>query len=744
MWSRPPGRSLFFAVSLVLSGAAPAFARVSAAAPATTGRDGHGATAGAPTENGSDDPLAGLEDLQAAREGTAEEGRLRSLPLSVDLRVLTPRGAPARQTLSEGDEDAGLVTLLGAGWALWRPGGEDGPRILRGPGAALSGGASAESVQRLLAGLHGILGDVGDVGDAAEAGKLELVYDRSAGPSRTVRYRQIQGGARVRGAEIAAHFDPAGLLRSVVSTYKTVLRPLNHRRLSAGEAESIAREDLIAAVPGVVIPDTGRSEAWVDPTSRGPVQVWEVSQATRRPLGWFVSVIDADTGKILSRENRISSAQRSGKANVFRSDAAYPARVSRVRLPNLDGPEENPDGQLRGSRFFIVNDLGPPVSSSKLSFLYRPFSPEERDEFDQASAYYHLERAHARFAKRFGIQGAPWFDGPAVPALVNAVEPDDVLCNAFYTPNLPGHDSPGFAFANQNTCREPNDDLVRDADIIYHEYTHGVVDWLGIDLLGAPRDSYQRAINEAVADYHAVSFTGDPVFGEVFGFSRSVRNTKLYPVDVGCYYGTMQEHCTGEIWSGFLWDVQRLVRRGGEELEFASLDYLSDHWPAGHVPGVIDFWDGVMALLEADRALNAGKAANLIYGAAASRGILGVWPFPGDNSTIVYQQFSDSGTFKSVGSVHKAGSHASFFFHAPVGRTLSVKVKSTSGLKPRFSLYEGTSGYDLFPVAEADDVTSREATMQAILPPTIGVYDIDVFGANDASVGSFQIVISVE
>jgi hypothetical protein len=376
-----------------------------------------------------------------------------------------------------------------------------------------------------------------------------------------------------------------------------------------------------------------------------------------------------------------------------------------VRLTDLEGPDENPEGELRGKRFVIIPGLGPLATSARRSYRYRPFG-DERDLFDQASAYYHLERCHSRFARELGVEGIPHFEGPAVPAIVNA-DPGFVACNAFYSPQLPGYDSPGFAFANQDTCSFPSDDIVRDSDIIEHEYTHAVVDWMGIDLQNAPLDSYQRSMNEAIADYHAANFTGDPVIGEVFGISRNIDNVKLYPIDVACQSGRTEEHCTGEIWSGLLWDVQERMNRGGEELAFASLDYLEDYWPSGHREGQIDFWDGVLALLEADRTLNGGRDSSEIYGAAASRGILGVWPFGDDNTTILFQDFEGPGTFRSAGSIGVEGWHTPFFFRAPVGHMVSITVRSKGSLRSTFDFLEGTNGYDLFPIASAA-VNARE------------------------------------
>jgi hypothetical protein len=212
---------------------------------------------------------------------------------------------------------------------------------------------------------------------------------------------------------------------------------------------------------------------------------------------------------------------------------------------------------------------------------------------------------------------------------------------------------------------------------------------------------------------------------------------------VGCgFIGSPEEHCTSLIWSGLLWDL-RTTLRNAEKLEFASLDYLVDHPETSHVPVWLDFWDAAAALLEADEHITGGKRAGIIYGLAASRGIFGPATFPGDQLGFLYQDMPQGTRFQSVGWVRQGGTPGvPFYFAAPAGSNVSIKVKSTSGLHPDFLLGEAL-GYPLeyFSAASAKD--AQQATLATELPPVDGLYVVTVRGA-DATDGSFQVSIVVK
>jgi hypothetical protein len=423
---------------------------------------------------------------------------------------------------------------------------------------------------------------------------------------------------------------------------------------------------------------------------------------------------------------------------VCPADASSPDDVRLVNLRNLLGRGQNPSGFLSGAHVRIEDAKGASVASSNLRYEFGPFSAP--DAFDQVNAYYHFERAHRHWAGDLGVRGVPWFDdGAAVPVEVNVED----MCGAYYSADVAGQGTPGFLFADQNTCGYEHADYARDGDVIQHEFAHGVLDWSGIRIAEAPMNSYQRAISEGDADYHAACATGDPLIGELVQVRRDVQNIRLYPDDVGCDpYGFREEHCTGEIWSGFLWDLETVLGPRAEKLELASLGYLIDNWPEGHLEGILDFWDGTVALLRADRDLNGGRDEGVIYGAAASRGFFGPNPYPDDQVSVVFQTLERRSRFRSLGWVHAPTQRVPYYFTAPMGADVTVKVRSTdtSTLEPTLVLSQ-TNGLTRVPVASSGNAIPNGMSLETVLPGT-ALYVVEVVPMNGTS-GAFEFTITV-
>jgi hypothetical protein len=599
-----------------------------------------------------------------------------------------------------------------------------------GPGVVFDGRIGSEAVVHLFRELPELFGD---------SSRTELLeVGPGLGPAhRTIRLGQWLDGARVRGGDLLAHFDAAGRLISLASPRRAGAATVNRRLISSEDASRIAREALSLAEPDVRTIGTPSTEAWIWPEESGLTHEWIVRQAASDPPALFATRIDAESGAVLDRWDISDKALRVGRALVYKTNADYPESARMAKLRDLSGTAKNPLGKLLGTRFDIVDEKGNDVRSPTLDFEFGPYTAA--DSFDQTSAYYQFELASRRWTSDLGVRGGPWSRGGApVPVQVNAV----TFCGAYYSPDLSGDGRPGFAFSDQNTCGSSNPDFTRDSDVIYHEFTHGILDWNGIDIALAQPNSYQRAISEADADYHAANFTGDPVIGEVVGFTRDLNNVKCYPADVPCDgYGFMEEHCTGEIWSGFLWDLQSAIGKGAERLELASLDYLVDNWPEGHVRDVIDFWDATLALLQADRDLNGGKYGGFIYGAAASRGFFGPLAHADDQISIIYEKLGRETKFRSIGWVYGPTQRVPYFFTAPAGADVTVRVRSTSSLQPSLLLSE-VGAQSRHTIASPVTVGGSEAMLRAALTSGSALYVLEVF-PTEATSGSFQLSIVV-
>ncbi|HNV70690.1 MAG TPA: M36 family metallopeptidase, partial [Candidatus Ozemobacteraceae bacterium] len=150
--------------------------------------------------------------------------------------------------------------------------------------------------------------------------------------------------------------------------------------------------------------------------------------------------------------------------------------------------------------------------------------------------------------------------------------------------------------------------LSREESIIYHEYAHAVV-----DKIQPLRGTEGSAMNEGQADYFACSFSNEPRVGEYVvskknrPYLRILEHALHYPEDL-----QHEPHDDGRIWAGTLWDIRKQLGADvTDRLILRSFFLLKEE------PGYLD---AILALLEADRQLNAGEHLTVIRDCFQARG----------------------------------------------------------------------------------------------------------------------------
>ncbi len=213
---------------------------------------------------------------------------------------------------------------------------------------------------------------------------------------------------------------------------------------------------------------------------------------------------------------------------------------------------------LRGPHAQVINESGSNYSAQfnledGASLLWDASSDEFSDA--QLSAFVHVQAAKD-FARRVE-PGLAWLD-EQMSLFVN----EDDTCNAYSNHNeLHFYRSGGGC---GNTARIP--------DIVYHEFGHSLYHALRIEGVGL----WTRSFTEGLADFYAVSMTGDPAWG--YGF-RSTNNParhcdpdgieKHWPEDVGTYYDD------GSIYCGAMYDLRKsLITALGEETGISTTNQL--------------------------------------------------------------------------------------------------------------------------------------------------------------------------
>jgi len=310
----------------------------------------------------------------------------------------------------------------------------------------------------------------------------------------------------------------------------------------------------LVVVPGDEV--RGARRAWHLDVRRGVMERWDV-------------LVDATDGTLLRAENRVHTII-AGTCTVeaqpaYAQDAAtaYALPWTRIALAGNtvgstfgDGTGrfqfavESPSGlrvgtELRGRFLNVGNAAGEPAANAATDVP--PQGPAAvhlgaaSGRLDERTIYVHANRIHDDVGARFDFRLLDF----AMPAV--AGEPG--LANAFWDGDGIHFGDGGNTFFNLGLF----------ADVIYHEYTHGITDYM-YRPFGGLDGAEGGALHEALSDYFACTLTDEPLVGENLyrdGGGQSLRNldnTLVWPRD-----RRGEVHADGEIFAGALWDLRRTV-----------------------------------------------------------------------------------------------------------------------------------------------------------------------------------------
>lgn len=378
-------------------------------------------------------------------------------------------------------------------------------------------------------------------------------------------------------------------------------------------------------------------------------------------------IVDAETGAVLEARETLVFANQ---AQVYRFNPTKTPNLETVDLPiaPVDTTLTNPfvrstncidEKSVRPVSFFGINtkvhvcDLVQTASANASGdWIYppedTPGTPEARkDPFSEVSMYYHATKAYEFFRGLAGDAAAQVTVDKPLPVVANlqipagiasfdmqaAADPNkplDPFQNAFFSPaggglgqifqQLYGVKSGALWFG-----QGPTRDYSYDGDVVYHEFTHAVVDKtlrLGawhVDARGAI--DAPGAMNEALADYFSSAITGDPDVGEYaskdisqnLGVIRTLANDDKCPAKIAG-----EVHFDSTLFSGGLWQARSSLAEG-DRTKFDAALYKAMRLSAGDGDlGYEDLTKLFMTVLGTD--LPAGAKA--LETAMTSRGVL--------------------------------------------------------------------------------------------------------------------------
>jgi hypothetical protein len=428
------------------------------------------------------------------------------------------------------------------------------------------------------------------------------------------RFAQRVAGYRVFDAEAIVAAPASGSAELVVDRTSARVDPPRPATVARGGAVSKA----IAASGTDVLRAAPRARIGIDLKS-GHL-AWRVLLASGRPLADYEVMVDARSGRLLEIRDLLRRATggaalfdpnplvtNGGSAGLRDRHDRSSRLLGRLRVPVELPRLTSPRGCLLGS--YAKVDLGRKgrrVCKRSLTWTVGRSS----DRFEALMAYFHVDRTRA-YLESLGLD-----DGLRKRPMVvhaNAIRADQ----SFFTPI--GHDV---------TLGTGGVDDGEDGDVIVHEYGHAVQDQ---QVTGFGHRPQGAAMGEGFGDYIAAvmsSFStgGDDKFDPcMFEWDATsyTRNRCLRRADTALTKKRAKRrcfgdpHCTGEAWSGALWELRPLLGADVDGRVVMDRVLIQSHLLLARNS---NFRDGARALIAADGLLYAGTHAPAIEAEMVARG----------------------------------------------------------------------------------------------------------------------------
>ena len=585
------------------------------------------------------------------------------------------------------------------------------PRNLMRLSGFLTGPSSASAAAVTMHYLRSHLAQLGLQASDLTSLRLRNDYVDPEG-THHLSFTQWAKGVQVFGNGLRAHVTADGRLVALQGSPVARIASLAASQsttpaLSADAARSASAHDVGGTTVSATATPEGRTTAWSNGDDAS--LVWFATPAGLR-LGWstFVTsgdaqsyshVVDATTGRVLYRRNLVQSDR--GDAKVYDN---YPgaARGGKPKVVNFFRRGWLPKGStwLRGDSVTAFADLNDdnsysarektPVPGTKNAAQFtlkpfhsnpwcsaqyvctwnpnKPYSWRTNMKADVTNAFYLASNFHDYLAKPpFGFNRAAgnFSRVGGDPVRLNALDgantnhglPDGNHIDNANMSTPPDGQSPTmqmylFHYPGTTNAQDPFLPATGSvsADVLYHEYTHGLSNRLVVDPSGASTlNSIQAgSMGEAWSDYYALDYLvtkgfikdgkrpGEVLEGKYLGHNQPSLRTEAIDCNVhskarlctqidgttkgGYTYGDFatvggspEVHSSGEIWGQTLWDLRtKFGHRVADTLITRGMS-LSPANPS--------FLDERNAIIEADQVAFHGRHTAGLWEVFASRGM---------------------------------------------------------------------------------------------------------------------------
>lgn len=443
-----------------------------------------------------------------------------------------------------------------------------------------------------------------------------------------VRFQQIWKGLPVKDAVYLVHVRKNGKIDMANGTYYPQIQAPAVPLLSETIALQTAEQNLGRSM---IEPRERSAELVVYPSGEEFLLAWKVELQFQKPLGDWQYYIDAESGTILEKQNRMIgfaagsdnsdnltrlaekdginlSSDKSlpdahpvvfttGYGNIYPTYPGGPGSSIPVlrTLYRLDGT-----GYLEGQYVTVENGAGSNAYEPSHDFTYQSSDPH----FDEVNAYYHVDKYRNDYINGLGFNGFTEVD-----AVINPGQ-----CNPYY--NSGSH---SIQLVDGSNCTEVNNTALEDK-VIYHEYTHGVMYSVGNALWSSSDE--KGAISEGTPDYFASSYADYRTTILDWSWPEEIRDVanpfyshyNQLPTD-GNGNVDAEPHRGGEFFSAILWDIRN---RSPITVHEADIVVLGAVARLDADPTFTEFRDAMKA---EDSALYYGVHNDLIHNIFAEWGI---------------------------------------------------------------------------------------------------------------------------
>ncbi len=384
---------------------------------------------------------------------------------------------------------------------------------------------------------------------------------------RVVRLAQRYDGLPVFGREVRVRLDAAGRVRTVVNATNPAIDLVTLPVVSAAEAYDTALSRFGVLAMGTPVATLG---VW-DDGATGRL-VWRVEGNLRS--GRTRTLVDAVSGEVL----RMASLARDAWGRVYAENPVTTPTPVVVDLPHLTDASAL-EGRAGTVWRYVSGGLEDPsalelehlATDDGSGFLYEPELDDVvyDDPFAEVNLYYHVDRVDSYFRDVHVHE-----PGRTLIVVSNYTEtPDTPYNNAFSSELSPTEH--GLFFGQGS-----NVDFAYDGDVVYHEFTHFVID--EVTHMGYLETLFDEqgmhfapgGLHEGLADYFSGTLTDDPIMGDysLGDRARTLVNDLRCPDDV---YG--EPHEDGRIIGGVTWEIRTVLDASdlADSLIYGALTLLS-------------------------------------------------------------------------------------------------------------------------------------------------------------------------